>query len=77
METRSGTGGVNRCRLYLVTPPALEPEKFAEPLEAALMAGDVASVQLRLKDASDEEVLHAGSDTDADHPKGWCGIHRQ
>jgi thiamine-phosphate pyrophosphorylase len=51
---------VNRCRLYLITPPALEPEKFAEPLEAALTAGDVASVQLRLKQAGDAEILHAG-----------------
>ena len=51
---------MNRCRLYLITPPALTPEKFAEPLEAALAAGDVASVQLRLKNADDAEVLHAG-----------------
>jgi len=51
---------VNRCRLYLITPPALEPEKFAEPLEAALTAGDVSSVQLRLKQAGDAEILHAG-----------------
>jgi thiamine-phosphate pyrophosphorylase len=51
---------VNRCRLYLITPPALEPEKFAEPLEAALTAGDIASVQLRLKQAGDAEILHAG-----------------
>jgi thiamine-phosphate pyrophosphorylase len=38
----------------------LEPEKFAEPLEAALTAGDVSSVQLRLKQAGDAEILHAG-----------------
>jgi thiamine-phosphate pyrophosphorylase len=38
----------------------LEPEKFAEPLEAALTAGDVSSVQLRLKQAEDAEILHAG-----------------
>lgn len=60
MEARSGTGSVSRCRLYLITPPALQPEIFVKPLEAALAAGDVASVQLRLKDASDEAVLDAG-----------------
>ncbi len=51
---------MSRCRLYLITPPALQPEIFVKPLEAALAAGDVASVQLRLKDASDEAVLDAG-----------------
>lgn len=37
------------CRLYLITPPRLEPQGFAETLKAALGAGDVACVQLRLK----------------------------
>jgi thiamine-phosphate pyrophosphorylase len=41
------------CRLYLVTPPRLDPSRFADPLAAALDAGDVAAVQLRLKDADD------------------------
>lgn len=49
----------NRCRLYLVTPPKLEPRKFADRLKAALDGGDVACVQLRLKDAEDEDVLRA------------------
>lgn len=49
-----------RCRLYLITPPAFEPVAFARDLEAALAAGDVAAVQLRLKAASDAEVLDAG-----------------
>src|SRR6266550_3592217 len=48
------------CRLYLVTPPELEPKLFAETLKRALQGGDVASVQLRLKHASDEDVLRAG-----------------
>ena len=43
-------------RLYLITPPALDPEKFAEELEAALAGGDVACLQLRLKDV-DEDVI--------------------
>ena len=42
------------CRLYLVTPPALDPLAFRDMLAAALDAGDVACVQLRLKDADDD-----------------------
>lgn len=37
------------CRLYLITPPRIEPRAFADTLKAALDAGDVASLQLRLK----------------------------
>lgn len=48
------------CRLYLVTPPRLEPRAFAETLKRALSGGDVASLQLRLKDVSDDEILRAG-----------------
>jgi len=48
-----------RCRLYLITPPKLEAKAFAEDLKRALGAGDVASLQLRLKDASDEEIRRA------------------
>jgi thiamine-phosphate pyrophosphorylase len=48
------------CRLYLITPPKLEPKLFAETLSRALGAGDVASVQLRLKDVPDDEILRAG-----------------
>ncbi len=40
------------CRLYLITPPIL-PENFETILAAALDAGDVAAVQLRLKDVPD------------------------
>jgi thiamine-phosphate pyrophosphorylase len=47
------------CRLYLITPPKLEPRAFAEDLKRALGAGDVACLQLRLKDASDEEIARA------------------
>jgi len=49
-----------RCRLYLVTPAKLEPKMFADILKRALSGGDVASVQLRLKDVSDDEILRAG-----------------
>lgn len=37
------------CRLYLITPPRIEPRAFADTLKAALDGGDVASLQLRLK----------------------------
>lgn len=48
------------CRLYLITPPAVEPEAFSASLREALSGGDVASVQLRLKGAADDAVLAAG-----------------
>ncbi len=52
-------GEERRCRLYLVTPPALEPRSFAPELAAALDAGDVAAVQLRLKNVDDAAVREA------------------
>jgi thiamine-phosphate pyrophosphorylase len=48
------------CRLYLITPPRLDPRSFADALKRALSGGDVASLQLRLKDMSDDDVLRAG-----------------
>jgi len=50
----------DRCRLYLITPPAFEIDAFARALESALAGGDVAAVQLRLKDTSDADVLRTG-----------------
>jgi thiamine-phosphate pyrophosphorylase len=47
------------CRLYLVTPPVIEPTAFRDALAAALDGGDVACVQLRLKDVSDDVVRRA------------------
>ncbi|MCA3721854.1 thiamine phosphate synthase [Phenylobacterium sp.] len=45
------------CRLYLITPPRLDDiDAFARRLEAALSAGDVAALQIRLKGASEEEI---------------------
>lgn len=44
------------CRLYLITPPVL-PANFASLLAEALDAGDVAAVQLRLKDVPEPELL--------------------
>jgi thiamine-phosphate pyrophosphorylase len=42
------------CRVYLITPPQLNPASFANLLAAALDAGDVAAVQLRLKGVDDD-----------------------
>ena len=55
----SSTDTQSRCRLYLITPPSLEPKQFGDQLGAALDAGDVGCVQLRLKDVSDDEVKRA------------------
>ncbi len=46
-------------RLYLITPPAFDPNVFADRLAAALDAGDVACVQLRMKSADDDAVRRA------------------
>jgi thiamine-phosphate pyrophosphorylase len=56
-------GGHAGCRVYLITPPRLDPLPFADLLAAALDAGGqsapgcapgVAAVQLRLKDIDDD-----------------------
>lgn len=47
------------CRLYLVTPPALDPATFRDRLAEALDAGDVACVQLRLKGAPVDGIARA------------------
>ena len=39
------------CRLYIITPERIDPRAFPELLAQALDAGDVAAVQLRLKNA--------------------------
>lgn len=51
---------MHRCRLYLITPPRVDAA-FGDVLKRALEGGDVASLQLRLKDVSDDEVLRAGA----------------
>ena len=52
-ETRATT------RLYLITPPALDPDRFAKELEDALAGGDVACLQLRLKEVDDDAIRRA------------------
>ena len=48
------------CRLYLITPPRLDDlAAFGRALAHALDAGDVAALQIRLKDQPDEVVAAA------------------
>ncbi len=48
------------CRLYLITPPAIDDlAAFARVLDSALAAGDVAALQIRLKPADDAAILAA------------------
>jgi len=48
------------CRLYLITPPVVDDlVGFSSALKAALGAGDVAALQIRLKDASETHIAEA------------------
>ena len=47
------------CRLYLVSPPEIDAPRFSGQLEAAFDGGDVACLQLRLKDCDDARILRA------------------
>ena len=48
------------CRLYLITPPRIDDlAAFGRTLAHALDAGDVAALQIRLKDAPDDIVTAA------------------
>ena len=48
------------CRLYLITPSAIDDlAAFGRVLAEALDAGDVAALQIRLKDADDEVIAAA------------------
>ncbi|HEX4183117.1 MAG TPA: thiamine phosphate synthase [Caulobacteraceae bacterium] len=48
------------CRLYLITPPRLDDlPAFARVLAEALDAGDVAALQVRLKDVPDAAIAAA------------------
>ena len=50
---------MSNCRLYLISPPRLSPGSFAAMLREALAGGDVASFQLRLKEADDDSIRRA------------------
>jgi thiamine-phosphate pyrophosphorylase len=47
------------CRLYLITPPRIDLGSFPGALARALDAGDVACLQLRLKDTPQDELRRA------------------
>ncbi len=48
------------CRLYLITPPAIaDMDAFAGRLSEAIEGGDVGALQVRLKSASDAEIVEA------------------
>lgn len=48
---------VSACQIYLITPPVLDDlDAFASQLEAALDAGPVAALQIRIKPATDEAI---------------------
>jgi thiamine-phosphate pyrophosphorylase len=51
--------GDKDCRLYLITPPAIDLAVFPGLMAAALDAGDVGAVQLRLKDVDDDALKRA------------------
>jgi thiamine-phosphate pyrophosphorylase len=51
-----------RSRLYLITPATLPPGFATESLARALDAGDVAALQIRLKDAPDDAILRSTDD---------------
>ncbi len=57
--------GGERCRLYLITPPAVDLATFPDTLARALDAGDVAALQIRLKGLDDDALRQA---TDAIRP---------
>src|SRR5215472_1044466 len=56
-EQQRGRTNNPRQRLYLITSAIGEPERFAEELEAALGAGDIAAVLLRLGDAGERTLI--------------------
>lgn len=48
-----------RCRLYLISPPQIDLDVFTDQLLDAFEGGDVGAFQLRLKEATDGEILAA------------------
>ncbi len=55
-----------KCRLYLITPPKFELGGFTEQLKAAFNGGDVAALQLRMKDGlqyADEDNVRRAAET--------------
>ncbi len=60
MSVYEGAMALPLCRLYLITPPRLDDlAAFGHTLAQALDAGDVAALQIRLKDVADEIITAA------------------
>ncbi len=60
MSVYEGAMALPLCRLYLITPPRLDDlAAFGHALAQALDAGDVAALQIRLKDVADEIITAA------------------
>jgi thiamine-phosphate pyrophosphorylase len=55
----AGDGVAESCQLYLITPPAIDLATFPDLLAAALDAGGVACVQLRLPGSDAATLGHA------------------
>ena len=52
------TQNTYKTRLYLITPPTIpDLDAFVRELEAALDAGEVAALRIRLKDLSDYDLI--------------------
>jgi len=54
-----GLVNADGCRLYIITPEQVDPGTFPDLLAQALDAGDVAAVQLRLKNVADDDWKRA------------------
>ena len=50
---------VHNCGIYLISPPEIDLISFKEDLARALDAGEVACLQLRLKNCEDDHILRA------------------
>lgn len=50
---------MSNTRLYLITPSKFDLDNFSEKLKDALEGGDVASLQLRMKESCDEDIIKA------------------
>lgn len=49
------------CAIYLISPPEFELVEFASKLSNALSGGDVAVFQLRMKNATDQQIIESGN----------------
>src|SRR5262245_43795912 len=51
---------MRRCQLYLITPASFDLDAFPPILAEALIEGQIAAFQLRMKDKADADILAAG-----------------